>query len=44
MLGVLTKPLMGCRLANREAESRKIGVFAGVPARGMDELAFSADE
>ena len=42
MLGFLTKRLIGCCLANREAEGRKIGVFTGVPAMGMDGLAPSA--
>ncbi len=30
--------LLGSRLANREAESRKIGAFEGVPAMGLDGL------
>ncbi len=34
----LTSLLLGRRLANREAESRKIGVFEGVPAMGLDGL------
>jgi amino acid transporter len=34
----LTTFLLGRRLANREAEGRKIGVFEGVPAMGLDGL------
>ena len=34
----LTSLLLGRRLANREAEGRKIGVFEGVPAMGLDGL------
>ena len=34
----LTTLLLGRRLANREAEGRKIGAFEGVPAMGLDGL------
>src|ERR1700712_5023124 len=34
----LTKLLIGRPVANREAESRKLGVFAGLPAMGLDGL------
>ena len=34
--------LLGRRLANREAEERKIGAFEGVPAMGLDGLGSSA--
>ena len=34
----LTTLLLGQRLANREAEGRKIGAFEGVPAMGLDGL------
>jgi amino acid transporter len=34
----LTSLLLGRRLANREAEGRKIGAFEGVPAMGLDGL------
>lgn len=34
----LTTLLLGRRLANREAENRKIGAFEGVPAMGLDGL------
>jgi amino acid transporter len=34
----LTTLLFGRRLANREAEGRKIGAFEGVPAMGLDGL------
>jgi len=34
----LTTLLFGQRLANREAEGRKIGAFEGVPAMGLDGL------
>lgn len=34
----LTTFLLGQRLANREAESRKIGAFEGIPAMGLDGL------
>ncbi len=34
----LTSLLLGRRLANREAEGRKIGVLEGVPAMGLDGL------
>ncbi len=34
----LTTFLLGQRLANREAEGRKIGAFEGVPAMGLDGL------
>ncbi len=34
----LTTLLLGRRLANREAEGRKIGPFEGVPAMGLDGL------
>lgn len=38
----LTKLLIGRPVANREAETRKIGVIAGVPAMGLDGLASAA--
>src|SRR3954447_3261718 len=34
----LTSLLFGRRLANREAQGRKIGAFAGLPAMGLDGL------
>jgi hypothetical protein len=34
----LTTFLLGRRLANREVKGRKIGVFEGVPAMGLDGL------
>jgi amino acid transporter len=34
--------VLGRRLANREAEQRKIGAFEGVPAMGLDGLGSSA--
>jgi amino acid transporter len=34
--------LLGRRLANREAEARKIGAFEGIPAMGLDGLGSSA--
>src|SRR3712207_5835507 len=34
----ITALLLGRRLANREAEGRKIGAFEGVPAMGLDGL------
>jgi len=34
--------LLGRRLANREAETRKIGAFEGIPAMGLDALGSSA--
>ena len=34
----LTALLLGRRLANREAEERRIGAFEGVPAMGLDGL------
>ena len=34
----LTSALLGRRLANREAEGRRIGAFEGVPAMGLDGL------
>lgn len=34
----LTTLLLGQRLANRDAESQKIGAFEGVPAMGLDGL------
>ena len=34
----LTTFLLGQRLANREAEGRKIGAFEGIPAMGLDGL------
>jgi len=34
----LTTLLLGRRLANREAEGRRIGAFEGVPAMGLDGL------
>ena len=34
----LTTALFGRRLANREAEGRKIGTFEGLPAMGLDGL------
>ncbi|RAI55178.1 hypothetical protein DOO78_24845 [Roseicella frigidaeris] len=36
-MSITTLPL-GRRLANREAEGRKIGAFEGVPAMGLDGL------
>ena len=38
----LLKLLLGRRLANREAETRKIGAFEGVPVMGLDGLGSSA--
>ncbi len=38
----LSKLLIGRSIANREAESRKIGVFEGVPAMGLDGLGSAA--
>jgi len=38
----LTTMLLGRRLTNREAEGRKIGVFEGVPAMGLDGLGSAA--
>ncbi len=37
-----SKLLIGRRIANREAEERKIGVFEGVPAMGLDGLGSAA--
>jgi len=34
----LTRLLIGRPVANREAETRKLGVFAGLPAMGLDGL------
>src|SRR4051794_6927437 len=34
----LTSLLFGRRLANREAQGRKIGAFEGIPAMGLDGL------
>ena len=34
----VTTMLFGSRLANRDAESRKIGAFEGIPAMGLDGL------
>src|ERR1700710_3128771 len=34
--------ILGRRLANREAESRKIGAFEGVPAMGLDAFGSTA--
>ncbi|MBV9248313.1 MAG: amino acid permease, partial [Acetobacteraceae bacterium] len=38
----LVNLLVGRRVANREAESRKIGVLAGVPSMGLDGLGSAA--
>lgn len=38
MLPSLTDLLIGRPVANREAEHRKLGVFTGVPAMGLDAL------
>src|SRR5947209_18765454 len=38
----LTRLLLGRPLANREAQSRKLGVLEGIPALGLDGLASSA--
>jgi amino acid transporter len=38
----LLRLLLGRPLANRESGERKIGVFAGIPAMGLDALASSA--
>ena len=38
----IAKLLLGRRLKNSESETRKIGVFAGVPAMGLDGLGSSA--
>ena len=38
----ITTFLLGRRLANREAEGRKIGAFAGIPAMGLDGLGSAA--
>ncbi len=38
----LTTLLLGPRLANQEAEGRKIGALEGVPAMGLDGLASAA--
>ena len=38
----LTTFLLGRRLANREAEGRKIGAVAGIPAMGLDGLGSAA--
>ena len=37
-----TAAVLGRRLANREAEGRKIGVLAGIPAMGLDGLGSAA--
>ena len=34
----LTRLLVGRRIANREADERKLGVFSGLPAMGLDGL------
>src|SRR6195952_4901574 len=38
----IAKLLLGRRLANREADTRKIGAWEGVPAMGLDGLGSSA--
>ena len=38
----ITTLLLGRPLANREAEGRKIGLFAALPALGLDGLASAA--
>lgn len=38
MFAVLSRLLFGRTIANRESESRKIGIFEGVPAMGLDGL------
>ena len=38
----LSKLLVGRPIANREAEGRRIGVFEGVPAMGLDGLGSAA--
>src|SRR4051794_19963334 len=38
----LTNFLIGRPIPNRDAESTKIGVFAGLPAMGLDRLASAA--
>jgi amino acid transporter len=37
-----TRLLIGRPIANREAEARKLGILAGVPAMGLDALASAA--
>lgn len=34
----LTKLVIGRPVANREAEDRKLGIFTGIPAMGLDGL------
>ena len=42
MSNSLAKLLIGRRVANREAEGRKLGVLAGIPAMGLDGLGSAA--
>jgi amino acid transporter len=42
MLFSLTKLLIGRPVANREAQGRKLGIFTGLPAMGLDGLASAA--
>lgn len=42
MFAFLSRVLFGRSVANREAESRKIGVFEGIPAMGLDGLGSAA--
>ncbi len=42
MSGTITDWVLGRKLANREVEGERLGVFAGVPAMGLDGLGSAA--